>query len=70
MTYEAPAWAYISKSNMKRLQAVQIGRSLIGGYDWYTRVDKMLSDLEIIKLKRFMKLFVSARKSRNSYIKS
>ena len=52
MTYAAPAWGFIPKSGMKHLQAVQ-NRAfrLIGGYDRYTRIEKMNSDLESIKLK-------------------
>ena len=51
MTNAAQAWAIIWKSNMKRLQVVQ-NRALrfIGGYDWYTCIDKMHSDVEIINL--------------------
>jgi hypothetical protein len=60
---------------MKRLQAVQNrALGLIGGYDWYTRTDKMHSDFEIIKLKSFMKyltlkLYAFATNNRNRYIK-
>jgi hypothetical protein len=59
---------------MRRLQAVQNrALRLIGGYDRYTRNDGMHSDLEIVKLKSFMKhlalkLYVSAKRSRNKYI--
>ena len=74
MTYAASVWGFISKSSMKRLQTVQ-NRALrfIGGYDRYTRTKKMHSDLEIIKLKSFMKhlalkLYASAKLSRNRYI--
>ena len=76
MTYAAPAWAFISKSNMKRIQAVQNrALRLIGRYDWYTRADKLHSDLEIIKIKSFMKhlalkLYASARNSSSRYTKS
>jgi hypothetical protein len=59
----------------QHLKAVQ-NRALrfIGGYDWYTRVDRIYPDLENIKLKSFIKhsdskLQASARFSRNHYIK-
>ena len=74
MIYAAPAWAFITKSSVRRLQAVQNqALRLIGGYDRYTRNDVMHSDLEIVKLKSFMKqlalkLYVSAKRSRNKYI--
>ena len=74
MAYAAPAWGFISKSCMRRLQAVQNrALRLIGGYDRYTRNDVMHSDLEIVKLKSFMKhlalkLYVSDKRSRNKYI--
>ena len=61
---------------MQRLQAVQNwALRLIGGYDWYTRIDKKHSDLEIIRLKSFMKhlalkLYASAKFNRYRYIKS
>ena len=56
MIYAAPAWAIISKSNMKRLQAVHNrALRLIGGYDWYTLTDKMHSDIENIQLESFKK---------------
>ena len=75
MTYATPAWSFISKSSMKRLQAVQNNVfRLIGWYNRYTEIEKMQSDLETIKLKSFMKhlalkLYGSARNSRNKYIK-
>ena len=58
---------------MKRLQAGE-NRTLrlIRGYGWYTRNDKKHSDLQVIKVKSFMnhiKVNVSARNSRNHYIK-
>jgi hypothetical protein len=42
MTYTSPAWAFIPKSSMNRLKAVQ-NRVLriIGGYDWYTRTEQL-----------------------------
>ena len=43
-TYASPAWAFITKSSMQHLKVV------IGGYDWYKRIDKMHLDLEIPKL--------------------
>ena len=75
MTYSAPAWAFILKSNMHRLQAVQNrALRLVDGYDRYTRIDKMHLELEMIKPKSFMKhltlkLYASAKLSRNQYIK-
>ena len=74
MTYAAPAWAFITKSSMRRLQAVQNrALRLIGGYDRYSRNDVMHSDLEIVMLESFMEhlgleLYVSAKRSRNEYI--
>jgi hypothetical protein len=56
MTYAALAWAFTTNRSMLRLQAVQNrALRLIGGYDRYTRNDVMHSDLEIVKLKSFMK---------------
>ena len=56
---------------MQRLQVVQNrALRLIGGYDWYTWAGKLHSDLEITKLKSFMKDLASARNSRNRYMKS
>ena len=53
MTYASPAWAFIPKASMQRLQVVQnMALRLIGGYDWYARINKMHSDLEIPKLKK------------------
>ena len=74
MNYDFPSWAFISKSNMQRLQVVQNrGHRLVGGYDWYTQIDKMPSVTEIPKLKNFikhliLKLHASAKSSRNCYI--
>ena len=76
MTYASPAWAFIPKTSMQRLQVVQNrALRLIGGYDWYTRINEMHSDLEISKLKSFikrlaLKLYGSAKSSRNRNIKS
>ena len=56
---------------LNRLQAVQNrALRLIGSYDWYTRLDKMHLESEIIKLKSFikhlaLKLYASAKLSRN-----
>jgi len=77
LIYAAPEWVFISKSNMKRRQAVQNRvLRLIGGYDWYTstRADRIHSDLEMIKLNNFikylaLKLYAYARNSTNRYIK-
>jgi hypothetical protein len=75
MTFVCPAWAFISKSNIPCLQVVQNrALRLIGGYDWYTQIDKMHSDTEIPKLKSFikclaLKLYASAKLSRTRYIK-
>ena len=75
MTYTSPVCAFISKSSLQCLQVVQNrALRLIGGYDWYTRINKMHSDLEIPKLKSFikrlaLKLYGSAKSSRNRYIK-
>ena len=74
MTYAAPEWAFITKSSLRHRQAVQNrALRLIGGYGRYTRNYVMHSDLEIVKLKSFMKhlalkLYVFARSSRNKYI--
>ena len=75
MTYAAPAWGFISKSNMNPLQAVQ-NRTLrlIGGYDKYTRIKQLHSDNEISMLKNYikvlaLKLYTSAKISRNQCIK-
>ena len=70
MTYASPAWAFIPKSSMNRLQAVQNrGLRLIGSYDRYIRLDKMHSELEIISSKDLaLKLYASAKLSRNKYI--
>ena len=75
MTYASPVWAFIPKTCMQRLQVVQ-NRTLrlIGGYDWYTRIDRMHSDLEIPKLKSFikhlaLKFYAPAKSSRNRYSK-
>ena len=70
MTYAAPPWAFMLKSNVKRLQAVQ-NRALIMIWGF----DKIYSDLEIIKLESFLKhlafkLYASAINSRNRYIKN
>ena len=56
------------------LQCEVVSLSPIGSYDRYTRIDEMLSELEIIKLKGFMKhlalkLYASAKLSGNKYIK-
>ena len=76
MTYAPRAWAFISKSNMKYLQAVQ-NRALtfIGGYNWYTQANKMHSNLEVIKLESIMKhltlkLYTYARIAEPLYQKS
>ena len=59
MTYAAPAWAFIPKTSTQRLQVVQNrALRLIGGYDWYTRINKMHSDLEIPKLKSFINVWL------------
>ena len=74
MIYAAPAWAFITKSSVRRLQAVQNqALRLIGDYARYTRIYKMHSNLEITKLKSFMKylafkLYSSAKLNRNRYI--
>ena len=54
MTYTSPAWAFISKFIMSRLQVVQ-NRTLriIGGYDWYTRTKQLHFDNEVTM--RFIK---------------
>ena len=74
-TYTSPVWAFITKSSMQHLKAVQNWvLRLIGGYDRYTRIDKMHLELEMIKPKSFMKhltlkLYVYARNIRSKYIK-
>ena len=56
MTYVAPAWAFIPKTKMERLQIVQNRvLRLIGGYFCYTRIEKMHLDLEIPRLKSYIK---------------
>ena len=48
MTYGAPAWAFIPKTKMERLQIVQNrALRLIGVYSRHTRTEKMHLDLEI-----------------------
>jgi len=75
MTYAAPAWAFIPKTKMERLQIVQNrALRLIGGYSRYTRINKMHFDLEIPRLKTYIKslatkLYASAKYSRNRYIR-
>ena len=75
MTYAFPAWGFISKLNMQHLQVVQ-NRALriIGSHDWYTIIDKMHSDTQFPRLKAYikilaLKLYASAKSSRNRYIK-
>ena len=74
MTYAAPAWAFIPKTKMERLQIVQKrALRLIEGYSWYTRIEKMHLDLEIPRLKTYikiltLKLYASAKFIRNRYI--
>ena len=75
VTDASPAWAFIQKSNMYRLQVVQ-NRALlvIGGYDRYTRTYDMHFEFEIPKLESYTKtlapkLYASAKTSRNRYIK-
>ena len=75
MTYASPAWAFISKTNMNRLQVVQNkALRIIGGYDWYTRTEQLHFDNEILMLKSFIKklaskLYAYAKTSRNKYIR-
>ena len=76
MTYASPAWAFISKSNLNRLQVVQ-NRALriIGGYDWYTRKEPLHFDNEILMFNSFIKiltskLHASATTNRNRYIRN
>ena len=60
---------------MQRLQVFQNwALKFIAGYDWYKRIDKMHSYLEIPKYKSFIKqlaliLYTSPMFSRNRYIK-
>jgi hypothetical protein len=75
MTYASPAWAFISKKNSNRLKVVQ-NRTLriIGGYDRYTRADKMHFDHEIPKHKSYikclaLKMYAKAKFSRNWYVR-
>ena len=76
MTYASPAWGFISKSHMQRLQVVQNWTlRVIGNHDWYTRIDKMHSDTQIPRLKAnikvlALKLYASAKSSSNRYIKN
>ena len=63
------------KKNSIRLQVVQ-NRALriIGGYDRYTRTDKMHFDHEIPKLKSFIKclafkMYATVKSSRNRYVR-
>ena len=74
MIYATPAWAFISKSNMKRLQVVQ-NRALriIGGCDWNTGTEQIHSDNETpmlsLSIKMLVKkLYASAKLSRNRYV--
>ena len=54
ITYAAPAWGFISKNNMSRLQVVQKRvLRLIGGYDWNTRTEQLYSDYEIPMMKTY-----------------
>ena len=75
MTYASPVWAFISKTNMNRLQVVQNkALRIIGGYDWYTRTELLHFDNEILMLNSFIKklaskLYSSVKTSRNKYIK-
>ena len=56
MTYASPVWAFISKTNMNRLQVVQNKAfRIIGGYDWYTRTEQLHFDNEILMLKSLLK---------------
>ena len=76
MTHAAPAWAFIPKTKMERLQIVH-NRALrhIGGYSRYTSTEKIHLDLEIPRLKPEIKslahkLYDSAKFSRNRLSKS
>ena len=75
MTYAAPAWASIPKTKLERLQIVQNrALRLIGVYSRHTRTEKMHLDLEIPRLKPYIKslahkLYDSAKFSRNRHIK-
>ena len=76
MTYAVPAWAFISNSNMRRLQAVQNRvLCLVGGYDWYVNNNKLYLDNDIPKLKSYfksmaLKLYFSSKSSRNRFTES
>ena len=65
---------FIFKSNMYRLQIIQDrALRLVGEYDWYTRMKQLHSDNKILILKEYikvlaLKLYASARFSRNRYI--
>ena len=67
MTYAVPAWGFIFKFKLNRLQTAL---RLIGGYDKYARNEKLHSDNTIPVLKEFinvlaLKLYASAQVSRN-----
>ena len=58
MTYAFPAWAFITKTQYKRLQVLQNrALQLIGGYDIRTSTTKMHLDLKIPMLKIYVKSF-------------
>ena len=59
MTYAALTWASIYKTYIQRLQGI-LNRALryIGGYDWYIRVYKIHSDLQIIRLKALLNIWL------------
>ena len=71
MTYAPPAWAFISKSSKKFLQAVQNKfLRIIGGYDYDTSMEQMCSDNDITTLTRHIKIlttrFCAAAKNRRN----
>ena len=70
MTYAAPAWGFISKTNMKQLQVIRNKElQLIEWYDKYTWIEKQNFYVKEIYIKVLaLKLYVSVKASRNWYI--
>jgi hypothetical protein len=62
------------KKNQTTCRLSRIGLRIIGGYDRYTRTDKMRLDHKIPMLKSYikclsLKMYASAKRSRNRYVK-
>ena len=59
MTYASPAYAFITKTQLARLQVVQnMVLRVIGVYDRHTRTDKMHLDFKIPTFKSYIKTLV------------